>query len=142
MGDLKLAREILYTQDKKLVIAKDNEIIYSSDENGIKPLFLAYKSLNNNIRGASCADRVVGKAASMIYKNLNIKSLYCDIISEVGKKILEDMGIEVTSVQVVEYIKNRDKTDMCPVEKLALNENSFENLISSIEKFLEQIKAI
>ncbi|QSX05142.1 DUF1893 domain-containing protein [Sedimentibacter sp. zth1] len=139
MNNNKLARETLYIENKKIVIVKNDSVIYKSDDSGIKPLFFAFRTLGEKMNGCYCADRVVGKAAAWIYQEAKIKELYCDIITKKAKLILENEGILVTAIEVIDYIKNRDKTDMCPVEKIAKNETSFEKLMENIEAFLIKI---
>ncbi|HBB29978.1 MAG TPA: DUF1893 domain-containing protein [Clostridiales bacterium] len=136
MDYLKLAREIMYNENQKIVIVNNNEIIYKNDGFGIKPLYCAYMRIKDQMKGASCADRVIGKAAAWIYKEAGIKELYCDVITTRAKNLLLDSEIEVAFVEEVDYIENRDKTGMCPVETLAKDETDFDNLLKNIEKFL------
>ena len=88
------------------------------------------------MKGATCADRVIGKAAAWIYIEAGIKELYCDVITTRAKNMLLDSEIKVEYVDEVEFVENRDKTGMCPVETLAANETDFNNLLKNIEKFL------
>jgi len=136
MDNLKLARETLYIENQKIVVVNNGEIVYKNDGFGIKPLYNAYKQIKEQMNGASCADRVIGKAAAWIYKEAKIKELYCDIITTYGKELLESNGIEVTFIEEIDYVENRDKTGMCPVETLAKDETDFSNLLINIEKFL------
>ena len=136
MSNLKLARETLYNDNQKIVIVNNNKVVYKNDGFGIKPLYNAYLNFKDDMKGASCADRVIGKAAAWIYKEAQIKELYCDIITTRAKEILQSDDIDVTFVEEVEYIENRDKSGMCPVEALAKDETEFDSLLKNIESFL------
>lgn len=136
MDYLKLARETLYNENQKIVIVNNNSIIYKNDGFGIKPLYSAYIKVKEQMKGASCADRVIGKAAAWIYKEADIKELYCDVITTRAKNMLLDSGIEVVFIEEIDFVENRDKTGMCPVETLAKDETDFDNLLKNIEKFL------
>lgn len=136
MDYLNLARETLYNENQKIVVVNDNGIVYKSDGFGIKPLYNAYMNYKDQMRDASCADRVIGKAAAWIYKEAEIKELYCDIITTRAKNLLVDSEIKVVFVEEIEYVENRDKTGMCPVETLAKDETNFDNLLKNIKDFL------
>lgn len=142
MEDIKIAKKILLEENMTLVIVKNEKVIYKSKEKGIKPLYIAVTTLKETIKGSCAADRVVGKAAAWLYTYLDIKRLYCEIISKEGKKKLIEKNIGLEFTKEVEYIKNRTKTDMCPVEKISKDENDFDNLLINIRKFLESIKSI
>ena len=78
MDNLNLARELLLNENLKIVVYKNNELVYKDDHFGIKPLYNAFLNYKNLMEDASCADRVIGKAAAWIYKEAKIKELYCD----------------------------------------------------------------
>lgn len=136
MDYLNLAKETMYNEDQKIVIVNNSNVIYKNDGFGIKPLYSAYMTIKDQMKGAYCADRVIGKAAAWIYQKADIKELYCDVITTRAKNLLTDSGIKLIFVEEVEFIENRDKTGMCPVETLAKDEEDFDNLLTNIEKFL------
>ncbi len=136
MNSLNFAKETMYNENQKIVIVNDNKIIYKDDGFGIKPLYLAYMKVKGQMKGASCSDRVIGKAAAWIYREADIKELYCEVITTRAKNLLIDNGIKLVFVEEVEYVENREKTGMCPVETLAKDEDDFNNLLVNIEKFL------
>ena len=105
-------------------------------------MYIAYTKYFNFLKNSSVADRVIGKAASMLLAHLEVKEVYTEIISETGIKILNDSNINIEYKKLVPYIKNRDKTDLCPVENLSLNidESNYEKLIKEIEIFLNTLK--
>ena len=130
MSSLNLAKETMYNENQKIVIVNDNKVVYKNDGFGIKPLYLAYMKVKGQMKGASCSDRVIGKAAAWIYREADIKELYCEVITTRAKNLLIDNGIRLI------FVEDRDKTGMCPVEILAKDEDDFDNLLVNIEKFL------
>lgn len=136
MKNIQLARETLLLNNLKIVIVNNNEVVYTNDGFGIKPLYIAYMTIKDKMENASCADRVIGKAAAWIYSKAKIKELYCDVITTEAKHILEENNIDVTFAQEVEYIENREKNGMCPVEVLAKDETDFRELLINIKEFL------
>lgn len=140
MTDLDLAKEKLVSDDLAICIIKDGEAIYTSKEKGIYPIYNAYISMKDALAGASIADRVIGKAAAMICKSANIKSLYSVIITDQALELLEGINREYS--KTVPYIKNRDKTDLCPIEKISRTTDDTDVLIEGIEVFLKKVERI
>jgi hypothetical protein len=140
MTDLDRAKEKLVSDNLAICIIKDGEAIYTSKEKGIYPIYNAYISMKERLEGASIADRVIGKAAAMICKSAKIKNLYSVIITEQAVKLLEDTTVEFS--KVVPYIKNRDQTDLCPIEKISRTTDDTNVLINEIEEFLKKIERI
>lgn len=140
MRDIDLAKELLEKEGYTLVIVKEGNVIYKSFEKGIKPMYTAVKEIKDNLSGASVADRVIGKAAAMLCRQSNIKELHTRLISESAFKVLDEGNIKYTYKVSSPYIKNRDKTDMCPVEKLSQETHDSTLLLEKIESFLLSIK--
>jgi len=140
MTDLDIAKEKLVSDDLAICIVKNGETIYTSQEKGIYPIYNAYIRLKDALAGASIADRVIGKAAAMLSKSANIDNLYSVIITGDAVSILEGVNVEYS--EIVPYIKNRDKTDLCPIEKMSRTTNDTDVLIKKIEEFLKRIERI
>lgn len=136
MCNLNLAKETMYNENQKIVIVNDNKVIYKNDGFGIKPLYTAYMTIKDQMKDASCSDRVIGKAAAWIYREADIKELYCDVITTRAKNLLVDNGIKLVFIEEVDFIENREKNGMCPVELLAKDEDDFDSLLSNIKEFL------
>ena len=71
---LSKAKTILKDSDHRLVIIK-SDIAKTSNDRGIKALLNVLDS-GEDFSGAYCADKVVGKAAAMVYVLLKVKALY------------------------------------------------------------------
>ena len=140
MKDIDLAKEILEKEKLALVIVKDAKVIFSSKEKGIKPIYIAVNTLKDKLHNSSVADRVIGKAAAMLCKYSNVKALHTKLISESAIKVLEKENIIFTYDESAPYIKNRDKTDLCPVEKLSSDIDNPNLLIEKITDFLDRIQ--
>lgn len=139
MNDIEMAVELLEKENLTLAIVKDGKLIYSSCDKGIKPLYTAHKE-NIDLRGSSVADRVTGKAAAMICANACINELNTKVISDNAINELKESNIVFNYDLHTPFIKNRDKTGMCPVETLSLKAENVDDLLIGIEKFLESIK--
>lgn len=131
------AKEYMELNNLKMVVYNNGKIVAQSLDKGIKPIYDVYTKNFDNLKGASVADRITGKAAAMLLAEGKIAGIYSDLISEAAVKILEENRIKVKYGERVDCILNRDKTDMCPIEKISCNKDNVEELIKEIEDFLD-----
>ena len=118
-ADLKRAMATLAGSDFTCVLCKD-EIQYTTKERGIRPL-LRFLDGGVNLQGFSAADRIIGKAAGFLYVLLSVRAVYGEVVSAAGQKLLQEHGIDVVAGTVVETIRNRMNTGMCPMEATVLD---------------------
>lgn len=138
MKDIELAKKYLEKDNLSIAVVKNGELIYKSQEKGIKPMyFLAVKVRKGILKGVSIADKVIGKGAAMLCSYIGAKELYAQLISEGAIKVLEEENIVYTYDRICPYIKNREKSDMCPVEKIATESKNVEELLDRIKDFLQ-----
>lgn len=131
------AKQILLDNNHRLVIIK-NGIITTSNERGVKAL-LNLLDVSTDFSGAYAADKVVGKAAAMIYVLLGIKALYASVISEGAKAIIENHGIFLEYDEVVPYIINRQGDGVCPMELAVGDEKDPEKAVEKVKIKLLQL---
>lgn len=140
MKDIILAKSHLLENNLNFVLVKDNQILLKSSGRGIKPIYDAYRDHKENLKDASVADRVIGKAASMFLIKGEIKSLYTDLISDIAFDLLTSNGIEVEYSKKVPMILNRTGDDICPMEKLSSDAENVEEFIQSIDEFFKNVR--
>lgn len=140
MKDIELAKDLLKSQKKALVIVKDGKVIFSSEGRGIKPVYTAFNELKDRLQGSSAADRVVGKAAAMIYGHAGIKELSTGLISEKALDVLKNTPIVHEYDKLVPFIKNRDRSGMCPIEELSFEAADIDDMLLKISDFLQHLK--
>ena len=106
----------LKERDASLVVAyKDGNIKEYYNER-IIDLKAILKQDEKALQGSMIADKVVGKVAASIMAVAGVKELYAKTLSQMAIPILENANIQYSYDQIVEYIKNQDKTGMCPME--------------------------
>ena len=136
MENLEIAKTTLLENDYSIVLVKENEIVNTSRKNGLLPILDLYNNDKSILENAIVADKVIGKAAALILKEANIKELYAELISENAIELLDKTNIKYKYNKKVREIRNRDNTDICPMEELALESNNADELIKKIkEKF-------
>ena len=100
-------------------MCKSGECLYS-DSRGIAPI-MNFIGEGIDLSGYSVADKVVGKAAALLFVKCGIKSVFAKTLSEMGKEVLELFGIPYEYEVLAEKIINRAGTDICPMEKAVTN---------------------
>ncbi len=142
MGDFDLAKDLITNGDYVCVVVKNDEIIYTSKARGIFPLYEAKEILKIDLNGASLADRIVGKAAAMIAVESGITSIHGQVMSENAIKYIQSHEIGYSYDKWTEYIKNRERTGMCPVETRAMTTDDYEELEIKVRDFLKSTGVI
>lgn len=93
------------------------EIVWHAEEHGIAPVMQLLSKNPELLRDAWIEDRVVGKAAALLFVFGQIKSLHAELISEYAIEVLSGTKIALSYDRMVPYIMNRNKTGACPMEE-------------------------
>lgn len=116
-------------------VEKDGKTIFQSHESMLKPLYDCLNEYPNEMKGAIVIDKIVGLAAAYLCILGKVNKVITPVASETAKDILEQYKITLYASEIIPYIINRDKTGMCPMEKMALKSASprdFYNQLSSM----------
>lgn len=92
------------------------DVIRVSKKRGIAPM-LGFIADGCDMRGFSAADRIVGKAAAMLFCKAGISEVYAEVLSSAGKEFLDAHGIPVTFGVLTDRILNRAGNGICPMEE-------------------------
>lgn len=134
--DLDMARRLLNEGRASLVIVKNGRTIYMSHESGISGLIHAIEKLDAEISGSCVADRVVGKAASVIFLRWEISAVHGEVMSKSAHDLLRRHGVKFSYKLLVPFIKGRDG-GICPFEKLVIDlsdiDEAYEALLLAIK---------
>lgn len=120
----------------KLVVVSENKIVFSSEKNGIVPMYDLYREgLNGKIH---IADRFIGSGAARLILELKaeVVEVFSYVISKGALNILKSNNIMVKYDKIVDKILNRTGDDLCPVEKISINNNEFNAFYNELREFL------
>ena len=134
-NDLDLAREILQTGDCRLVIVKEGEVLWQSDDRMLRGLIACVDALGTVSRGASMADVVVGRAAALLARAMGVEAVYTPLLSRRALDYLRKQGIRVEYDQLVEGILNRSRNDLCPLELVTADIDDAAAALEAIRDF-------
>ena len=137
--DLELAKLKLNEDDLSLVIVKNGAVIFETSKQGISGFLQALEKQDKNLVAASAADKIVGVAAAMLCVYAGVSSVFALTISEAGIRILEDNNIACVFEKKVTRILNRNKTDVCPFEKLAMSSGSPDDAYVKLKSLANQM---
>lgn len=112
--DLSKAKELLQQGGYTCVLCKADQV-YTSTRRGVAPL-LAYWQEGLELKDFSAADKVVGKAAALLYCLLGVRAVHAWVMSDPALQFLERHGIAASYEQLVDAIVNRTGDGFCPME--------------------------
>ena len=113
--DLNRAKQIFDEGDYTCVFCKGNRTVKSRDT-GIRPL-VQYLESEASYVGFAAVDKIVGKAAALLYVLLGVTAVYATVMSMEGVKVLVANGIEIYHDTLTDCIINRKGNGLCPMEQ-------------------------
>lgn len=138
MTDIEHAKQRLTGEGYTCVICRGDDI-HMSEKRGVAPLMELLDG-GADIRGYSAADKAVGKAAAMLFVLLGVSEIYAVIMSRSAKKILDEYGIKYSCGEEVEYIINRKKDGMCPMENAVMDIDDPAEAPTKIKETIEKMR--
>lgn len=136
--DLLQARQLLDAAQLAFVLVRDGKIIATGDDYGVRELLATADRIGPEIRGASLADKVVGKAVALIVVHAGIRAVDTRVASEPAVRFLNVHGIPLQAGTIVPQILNRKGDGPCPMEKATL---PFEEVAPGLQQLRDFIAA-
>lgn len=133
-----LAAKVLRQEGVTLAICRGSSVLYTSRNRGIDDLYCLVKKRPELLAGASAADKIVGKAAAILYIGSGIQELYADNISRSAVGLLRKAGVKVQYQKLIPFVMNRDRSGMCPVERLASTVDTMAQLMDVLHHFYKE----
>lgn len=122
-------------------VITNGEKIRTFTQRGVADLYDLLTQEPEFLKGASIADKVVGKGAAALMILGGISELHTDIISTKALDLLKESDVKVEFEQEVPFIWNRDHTGFCPVETLCSEVKSVEEMLPLICDFIEKMRS-
>ncbi|MBU0707090.1 DUF1893 domain-containing protein [Patescibacteria group bacterium] len=117
-----------------IYVTKSKKLIYRSNMGGINPLLQALNQLGEEIAGSELFDKVVGRAAAFLAVYGGIRRVNTPVISIAALEILRERKIPVSYLERVDRILDREKKELCPMEKLSLDADTPEQFVKLIKR--------
>jgi len=104
----------------RLVAVGSDETVFVSTARGVSPLLDVLETSPERLKDAVCADRVVGKAAAMLFVKCGVKAVHGEVMSRAAADFLLLHNMPHTYGKLVENIRNRRGDGICPMEEAVL----------------------
>ena len=135
---LERAKSLLKSTDSTIAVVSVDDV-FTSHERGVKPLIHLLTEKKGFLKGASVADKVIGKAAALLMVLGEIKEVHTLIISEPAIKVFEKYNIPCFYDKKVERIVNRNGDGLCPMESLCLDVEEPKEAFTKIKEKVQKM---
>ena len=98
-------------------VIQDDTKIYRSTLTGIKPLVYWLREQPQILKGSYVIDKIVGKASALLLIYDQAGRVHGLTMSKAAVAVLTAHNIPFSYDTLTDFIENRDKTGMCPMEQ-------------------------
>lgn len=138
MNDIEKAKNILHSENHTCVLCK-GDIIYIDNLRGIAPM-INYIDNNIDLKDFSAADKIIGKAAAMLFCLAGVKEVYADVMSSGAADFLRQNNIVFSYGTLADKIINRKGDGICPMEQVAENIDNPQEAYTAIKAKLLELR--
>ena len=132
-----LERAIAHLPGHTLVLCRGEDTLIS-EQRGVAPMVDFWQE-GRDLRGYSAADRIVGRAAAMLFIRAGIGALYAETLSEGGLALLQAYHIPVQYGTLTSAIRNRDNTGPCPMEQAVADLDDPDRAYAALEARVREL---
>jgi hypothetical protein len=140
MQDLEIAKNHLYDKKLTLAIAKNGQVLFQTDSHRISGFIYAIDTLGAQLRGASVADRVAGKALALLCVYAGVNEVYAEVLSKKARALFEENHIAFEWQQLVDNVLDLNKAGVCPFEKAAADISDPKDSYGAFKTLLAKMK--
>lgn len=102
---------------------------------------LEFISKGTDFSEYSAADRIVGRAAAMLFVLAGVKECVCmPVLSKGGEEVLKKQGISYQFGEIADTIINRSGNDICPMEKAVMGMDNPDSAYKAILRTVEELR--
>ena len=138
MTNLEKAKSVLKDSKYTLVLC-NGDTLYTSTQRGVTPM-LEFIDGGTDLRGFSAADKVIGKAAAMLFVHAGVIEVHTDVISKAAADFLGPKGVTFTYEKLADNIINRKGDGICPLEMVTADISDTNVAIAAIKRQLEELR--
>jgi hypothetical protein len=136
MTDLELAKQKLHSDSLAFVIVKEGALLRTGTRDGVGELIEAIDVLGEQARGATLADKIVGKAVAMVARTAQMRAVYSPLMSQAACDALARAQIAFEYDHRVPLILNKRNDGPCPMERLTLPIDDPRAAVSALRDFV------
>lgn len=132
--------DILHREQCSLVVKDTQARITTYHQAGVRDLEALFKEQPAVLRGASMADKVIGKAAAGIVCMAGVHELYAEVLSKKALPLLEAAGIRYSYGQLVDQIIISDGDMRCPLEQIVADAHTADEVVACLWRHFDEMK--
>ncbi len=136
--DIEQVKSLLLSNPRNNLVVKKGSDLKVIKKKGITPVLDLCLS-KANYQGAVCADRIVGKAAALLYVYLGVHFVYGHVLSREAQKYFERYHILYEYEFLVDMIVNKTNDDFDPLDKAVADLDEIETAPQEIQKVLKTL---
>lgn len=138
MSDIEKAKKLLSGGNFTCVLCKGNTS-YTSTGKGVSPM-LTFLENGTELRGFSAADKIVGKAAAMLFVCAGVTEVFAEVMSKAAVNYLKERGIACSYGVLTDKIINRKGDGLCPMELAVIDIEDEKLGFSAIKNRFDEIR--
>ena len=141
MTDLeKMGRETL-GETVRFAVIRDGQTVHTSVGRGVRPLLELLGTSPGLLKGATVADKIVGKAAALLFLKGGVARVYGGVMSDEAYCLLDANGVQAAYGVRADAISNRDGTDLCPMERAVLETDNPDEAFTILKDTVNKLTA-
>lgn len=134
-------KKMIDTGEATFVLVKGDKVVRHGSGNGVKPMLAAFEEDSRSMYKAEIYDKVIGKAAAMICVSAEVSYVWGKVMSLGAREYLTEHGVLAECETSVDFIENRTKDDMCPLEKAVRDISDPQDGIEAIRETIKKLMA-
>ena len=123
---------ILNANGQSLIVLNNDSLSYHNAR-GVQDLIQLTSDEPERLKGASVADKVVGRAAAALMIAAGVSEVHTNLISTPALQMLQEAGVRVYATEEVPQILNRDRSDQCPIEATLNDADNVEECVAILK---------
>ncbi|MBE7042485.1 MAG: DUF1893 domain-containing protein [Ruminococcaceae bacterium] len=133
------AIKMLNEETATCVLVKDNKIISAESPRGIAYIIDLYHA--GELKDVYVADKIIGKAAAMIFSLGGINGCYGETVSQAAVEWMKLKNIPLQSLHIVSQIENRKGDGMCPMEETVTSVFDEREALTALENKIAELRS-
>ncbi|MBQ7901630.1 MAG: DUF1893 domain-containing protein, partial [Clostridia bacterium] len=121
------------------VVVHGNEIVSAESPRGIAYVIDLYEK--GALKDAFVADKIIGKAAAMLFTLGGVKGCYGENVSKTAVEWLKTHNVDMTYKNISTYIVNRRGDGMCPMECTVADINDEHKAVQALKNKIAELKS-
>ena len=138
MNDIEVAKKMLDDGEYTCVLCK-GDTVYTSCERGISPL-LCWLDMGLDMKGFFAADKIIGKAAAMLFILAGVHEVYAPVMSEGAIQELSKHAIISHCLHSVDKIINRKGDGQCPMEQTVAEISDPQKAYEALKQKVDELR--